>query len=171
VGRNNDVFGFDELTDAFIKMEKKYPVESERLLVAGGQMLLNKTKERTPVGKTKKLKKSWRLKPVKYYKNKTVAVVRVQSQSPVAHLVEYGHEIVLGGKSYTYDRTGGVIQKGKNKGKRKVERRNLNTLERKTRGVSSGGRVEGKEMLGKSQREIEKTFFNSVENLINDLTR
>jgi len=62
---DKDVFGFDELAKSFEKLEKKYPNAADRMLAAQGRAVTNKTKSLTPVGKTRKLKGSWRLKNVK----------------------------------------------------------------------------------------------------------
>ena len=54
------VFGVDELEKALSRMNKKYDDKVEALLMAQGRVVTNKTKSRTPVGKTKKLKGSLR---------------------------------------------------------------------------------------------------------------
>lgn len=147
---NSDgTFGFNELQKEFNRIEKKYPDKTDAMLMAMGRVATNKTKSKTPVGKTKKLKSSWRLKkPKKYGKTR---VVRTQSQTPHAHLVELGHEIVRGGRT-------------------RKNGRSLNTLERKTRGIQSKGRVEGKKMLETSFKEMENSFYKSAEKLLDDLT-
>ena len=146
---NDGTFGFDELQKEFSRIEKKYPDKTDAMLMALGRVATSKTKAKTPVGKTKKLKGSWKLKkPKKYGKSR---VVRTQSQAPHAHLVELGHEIVCGGRT-------------------RKNGRSLNTLERKVRGIQSKGRVEGKKMLETSFNEMEGTFSKSVEKLLDDLT-
>jgi hypothetical protein len=146
---NDGTFGFEELQKAFNHIEKKYPDKTDAMLMALGRMATSKTKAKTPIGKTKKLRGSWRLKkPKRYGKSR---VVRTQSQAPHAHLVELGHEIVRGGKT-------------------RKRGRYLNTMERKVRGIQSKGRVEGKKMLETSFKEMETTFNKSVEKLLDDLT-
>jgi hypothetical protein len=93
---DDGTFGFDELQQAFHKIEQKYPSKTDAMLMALGRVAASRTKSKTPVGKTKKLKGSWRLKKPKKYG--TARVVRVQSAARHAHLVELGHEIVRGGK-------------------------------------------------------------------------
>ena len=110
-----DVFGFDELEKAFTRCEKRYPNETDALLMAAGRQVNKKVKSLTPV-KTKKLRNSWRLKKVKLYKGGKVRVVREQSTAPHAHLVELGHELVSGGRTR---------EKG----------RKLNRLQRSIRGI------------------------------------
>ena len=146
---NDGTFGFDELQKEFHKIEQKYPNKTDAMLMAMGRLAESKTKSKTPVGKTKKLKGSWRLKKPKKYG--AARVVRVQSAARHAHLVELGHEIVRGGKT----------RKGS---------RYLNTLERRVRGIRSKGRVEGRKMLETSFNEMESTFEKSVEKLLDDLT-
>jgi len=94
---DDGTFGFEELQKAFNRIEQKYPNKTDAMLMALGRVAANRTKAKTPVGKTKKLKASWRLKKPKLYGN--TRVVRVQSAAPHAHLVEQGHEIVTGGKA------------------------------------------------------------------------
>ena len=147
---DDGTFGFDELQQAFHKIEQKYPNKTDAMLMAMGRLAESKTKSKTPVGKTKKLKGSWRLKKPKKYG--TARVVRVQPAARHAHLVELGHEIVRGGKT----------RKGN---------RYINTLERRVRGIRSKGRVEGKKMLETSFNETESTFEKSVEKLLDELTR
>lgn len=146
---DDGTFGFDELQKVFNRIEKKYPDKVDAMLAAQGRLVTNKTKSKTPVGKTKKLKSSWRMKKPKMY-GKT-RVVRVQSEAPHAHLVEDGHEIVRGGKT-------------------RVNGRKLNTIQRGIRGITSGGRVEGKKMLEQSFKEMEASFNKSAEKLLGDLT-
>ena len=150
---SKDVFGFDELVKSFDKMEKKYPNAADRMLATLGRAVTNRTKSLTPVGKTKKLKGSWRKKSVKQFRGGDVRVVRIQSQAPHAHLVERGHEIVRGGKSR--DKRG----------------RTLNTVQRAVRGISSGGRVEGKKMLEQAANEAQTRFDRNAQKLFDDLTR
>lgn len=146
MAKNVDVFGFDELEKAFNRMEKKYPDKADAMLMALGQAANKRTKALTPV-RTKKLRKSWRLKKVKLYKSGTVRVVRVQSTAPHAHLVEYGHEIVKGGKTRERGRT-------------------LNRVQRSARGITSHGRVEGKYMLEKAMTETRSAFNRDAEKLL-----
>ncbi len=146
MARNVDVFGFDELEKAFNRVQKKYPDKADAMLMALGQAANKRTKALTPV-RTKKLRKSWRLKKVKLYKSGTVRVVRVQSTAPHAHLVEYGHEIVKGGKTRERGRT-------------------LNRVQRSARGITSHGRVEGKYMLEKAMTETRSAFNRDAEKLL-----
>jgi len=149
MANDDGTFGFDELQKAFSRIEKKYPDKVDAMLAAQGRLVTNRTKSKTPVGKTKKLKSSWRMKKPKMY-GKT-RVVRVQSEAPHAHLVEDGHEIVRGGKT-------------------RVNGRKLNVVERGVRGIKSGGRVEGKKMLEQSFKDMEASFSKSAEKLLSDLT-
>ena len=149
--RNVDVFGFDELEKAFKRCEKKYPDSADALLMAAGRQTNKRTKQLTPV-KTKKLRNSWRLKKVKLYKSGTVRVVRVQSAAPHAHLVEYGHEIVRGGKT-------------------RERGRKLNRVQRAARGIKSGGYVKGKAMLETAMNESRARFGRDAQVLIDKLTK
>ena len=64
---DTEVFGFDELQKTFNRIEKKYPDKVDATLASLGRLATNKTKSKTPVGKTKKLKSSWRMKKPKQY--------------------------------------------------------------------------------------------------------
>lgn len=145
-----DVFGFDELKKAFERCEKRYPDQADALLMAQGQAVNKRTKALTPV-RTKKLRNSWRLKNVKLYKGGKVRVVRIQSTTPHAHLIELGHEIVSGGRTRERGRT-------------------LNSVQRSSRGIKSGGRVEGKFMLEKSMSEARSRFESDAEKMLEKLT-
>jgi len=151
MAQDYNIFGFEELTASFRKLEAKYPNQADAMLMAQGKAVADKTKSLSPVGKTKKLRGSWRVKKPKLYKNGTVRVVRVQSQAPHAHLVEQGHQIVRGGKT-------------------RVSGRTLNRVQRSVRGIQSGGRVEGKKMLEKSIREAESRFYRDAEKMLDVLT-
>ena len=146
---DDGTFGFDELKKAFNKIEQKYPDKTDAMLMSLGRVATNKTKSKSPVGKTKKLRGSWRLKKPKKFG--TARVVRVQSEAPHAHLVELGHEIVRGGST-------------------RKNGRKLNTLERAVKGIQSKGRVEGKKMLENTMKEMESSFDKSAEKLLSDLT-
>jgi len=147
---DDGTFGFEELQEAFNKIEQKYPDKTDAMLMALGRVAANKTKAKSPVGKTKKLKGSWRLKKPKKFG--TARVVRVQSNTRHAHLVELGHELVHGGST-------------------RKNGRKLNTLERAVHGIQSGGRVEGKKMLENTMKEIESSFDKSAEKLLSDLIK
>ncbi len=151
MARNVDVFGFDELEKAFKRCESKYPNQADAFLMAQGQAVNKRTKALTPV-KTKKLRNSWRLKKVKLYKGGKVRVVREQSSAPHAHLIEYGHEIVRGGKT-------------------RERGRKLNRVERSIRGIKSSGRVEGVHMLEKAMSEAQSSFENGAKKLLDSITK
>lgn len=150
MAKDDATFGFEDLQKAFNKIEQKYPNKTDAMLMAMTRVAATRTKGKTPVGKTKKLKSTWRAKKPKVYGKARVA--RMQSAHRYAHLVEDGHEIVTGGK-------------GSKNG------RKLNVLQRGIRGVKSGGRVEGKHMIASALSEIENTFDKSAEKLLADLVK
>lgn len=150
MAKDDDTFGFEDLQEAFNKIEQKYPNKTDAMLMSMTRVAANRTKSKTPVGKTKKLKSTWRAKKPKVYGKARVA--RMQSTHRYAHLVEDGHEIVTGGK-------------GSKNG------RKLNVLQRGIRGVKSGGRVEGKHMIASALSDIESTFDKSAEKLLAELVR
>ena len=142
---------FEDFEKALKKMEQKYENKADAVLMAAGRAATNKVKAKTPVGKKKKLKGSWRLKKVKEYRG-VVKVVRIQSDASHAHLVEEGHAIIKGGKT-------------------RVRGRTLNTVERKIRGIQNKGRVEGVHMLESTMKPLESGFLSDVEKFFNDLTK
>lgn len=149
MARNKDVFGFDELSKSFQRLQKRYPNQADTLLMARGQAVQKRVKALTPV-KTKKLRNSWRLKKVKLYKGGTVRVVRIQDAASHAHLIEYGHKV------YT---TGG--RKGK-VGK-------YNRVQQRVRGIKSHGKTEGVHMLEKAMTESEQRFERDAQTMLNKL--
>jgi len=101
MANDDGTFGFDDLQKAFNRIEQKYPNKTDAMLMAMARIAANRTKGKTPVGETKKLKSTWRTKKPKVYGKARVA--RMQSASRYAHLVEDGHEIVTGGKATKTD--------------------------------------------------------------------
>ena len=145
-----ELFGVDELQKAFEKMQSRYDNKVDALLAAQGKLALSRVKSKTPVGRTRKLKGSWRLKKVKRYGD--TRVVRIQSTARHAHLVELGHELVRGGSS-------------RRNGKK------LGRIGRAVRGVRSVSYVEGREMLAATMRELESRYASGVQKLLDDLTK
>lgn len=164
-GTGLDIFGVEELEKAFTKMSGKYDDKVDALLMAQGRTATNRVKSKTPVGKKKKLKGSWRLKKVKRYgPNGTIRVVRIQTEAPHGHLVEDGHKIV------TRERTrsnGRYAKESVKLGKTSK----LKAGGKKAFGVKSGGRVEGKEMLKSTMKELQSGFFSAAEKLLSDITK
>lgn len=155
------VFGVEELEKVFNRMSKKYDDKADALLMAQGRVAVNKTKQKTPVGKTKKLKGSWRLKPIKEY-GKT-KVVRVQTQAPHGHLVEYGHKIVSRERSRSNGRYATEASKlGKTS--------RYNAVQKSIRGIKNKGRVEGKKMLETTMEEMQAKFYKAAEKMLDEIT-
>ena len=88
---------------------------------------------------------------MKLYKAGKVRVVREQTTAPHGHLIELGHEVVRGGRS-------------------RENGRRLNRVQRGVRGISSGGRVEGRHMLERSLSEANGSFKGNVEKMLDSLT-
>ena len=151
MAKNSDTFGFEDLEKAFKRIEGKYKSKGDAFLMSMAKVAATRTKSKTPVGKTKKLRGTWRTKKPKTYGKARVA--RMQSANRYAHLVERGHEVVHGGSS------------------RASNGRKLNALGRKVRGVSVGGRTQGAHMISEAMNDIESTFGKSAEKLLDELTR
>ena len=146
-----DVFGFDELEKAFKRIEKRYPNQADALLMTRGQAVSKRTKALTPT-KTRKLQKSWRVKKVKLYKGGKVRVVRIQSSAPHAHLIEYGHEIVRGGRT-------------------RERGRQLNRVQRSVRGITSHGRARAFKMLETAMNEQKNRLPSDAKKMLDSLCK
>jgi hypothetical protein len=128
------------------------------MLMTMGRAVLNKTKQNTPMASPHRwqdvLRKSWRLKKVKTYQAGKVAVVRVESTSPRAHLIELGHQVVTGGSTRQRLRSGAM--------------KTQNQL--KSAGVKFHGRTEPVQMLAKAIDEAGSKFYKSAEKMLDKLT-
>lgn len=155
--KEKDVFGIEELQKEFAKMEKKYPNKADALLMAEGRTVNKRVKQLTPVykgpplknGEPGDLKRSWRLKPVKLYKDGTVRVVRVENKAPHAHLIEEGHE----------------IYHGKGRGNRGVRSK------RKLKKAFVGKRTHAYKLLETAMKETESHFQGEVKKMFDDLIK
>jgi len=90
------VFGIEDYNAAVKKIIQVYPEQAAKFLNAQATKLLKKVRERTPVGETKKLRRSWRKTKPKIKGGEMQ--IEVRSTTPHAHLIEYGHKMVVGGK-------------------------------------------------------------------------
>lgn len=140
-----DVDHLDEFTLKLLKLAKKtMPKECNKFMKVEASKLNSKTKKKAKkeVKKNtgnylkgfKRGKKVYDYEDVKYN-------IRVYNSSPHAHLIEYGHEVVKGGKH---------SNKG-NKGGKKV------------------GFVKGKYILDKSSREFENEFGKDTLEFVDNL--
>ena len=115
MAKNDGTFGFEDLQKAFNRIEQKYENKTDAMLMAMANVTRQRVRSKTPTGKTKKLKGSWRTKKPKTFGKARVA--RVQTENRYGHVVEDGHKVVTGGS--TVRRNG----------------RKLNVLERGIRGI------------------------------------
>ena len=155
--RSKDVFGFDELEKSFEKVIKKYPNEADAVLMTMGRAATRRVKQLAPVYsgppkegvKPGQLRKSWRLRKVKLYKNGTVRVVRIASAAPHAHLIEDGHYIYRGsGRGRT--------------GRRSQQRIAL---------ASTGNKTRAFEILKKGMDETRTRFTKETQKMFDKLTK
>lgn len=151
MAKKDNTFGFEDLEKAFKRIEGKYKSKGDALLMSMVRLAAQRTRSKTPVGKTKKLRGSWRTKKPKTYGKARVA--RMQSGNRYAHLVDRGHEIVHGGST------------------RASNGRKLNALGRKVRGVSVNGRTQGAHMISDAMDDIESTFGKNAKKLLDELTK
>ena len=165
-----DIFGFDELTKAFERCKKRYPNEADALLMAGGRLVNRRVKQLTPVhkgeykgskaGRKRKpgdLKRSWKIKKPKVYKNGTVRVVREQTYDPIGHLIEDGHEVVGGGRKWRRTEEG--------------KREKLTAVQRSGKGIRGGTYAPAYRMLDQAMREAQDYLFKNAEKMIDKLTK
>lgn len=150
MAKNDGTFGFEDLQKAFNHIEQKYENKTDAMLMAMANVTRQRVRAKTPTGKTKKLKGSWRTKKPKTFGKARVA--RVQTENRYGHVVEEGHRVVTGGS--TVDRTG----------------RELNVLQRGIRGISVGGKTKGEKMIEDTVKELNATFKKNAKKLLDDLT-
>ena len=150
MAKNDGTFGFEDLQKAFNRIEQKYENKTDAMLMAMANVTRQRVRSKTPTGKTKKLKGSWRTKKPKTFGKARVA--RVQTENRYGHVVEDGHKVVTGGS--TVRRNG----------------RKLNVLERGIRGISVGGKTKGEKMIEDTVKELNETFEKNAKKLLDDLT-
>ena len=150
MAKNDGTFGFEDLQKAFNRIEQKYENKTDAMLMAMANVTRQRVRSKTPTGKTKKLKGSWRTKKPKTFGK--VRVARVQTENRYGHVVEEGHRVVTGGS--TVGRNG----------------RKLNILQRGIRGISVGGKTKGEKMIEDTVKELNATFEKNAKKLLNDLT-
>ena len=150
MAKNDGTFGFEDLQKAFNRIEQKYENKTDAMLMAMANVTRQRVRSKTPTGKTKKLKGSWRTKKPKTFGKARVA--RVQTENRYGHVVEDGHKVVTGGS--TVRRNG----------------RKLNVLERGIRGISVGGKTKGEKMIEDTVKELNATFEKNAKKLLDDLT-
>lgn len=146
MAKDDGTFGFEELEKAFRKVESKYENKTDAMLMSLTNLARQRIRSKTPTGKTKKLKGSWRTKKPKTFGKARVA--RVQTENRYGHVVEEGHKVVKGGSA-----------------------QGRNVLQRAVRGISVGGRTKGEKMIAESMKELEGSFNKSAEQLLADLTK
>ena len=150
MAKNDGTFGFEDLQKAFNRIEQKYENKTDAMLAAMANVTRQRVRAKTPTGKTKKLKGSWRTKKPKTFGKARVA--RVQTENRYGHVVEEGHRVVTGGST-----VGGNGRK-------------LNVLQRGIRGVSVGGKTKGEKMIEDTVKELNATFEKNAKKLLDDLT-
>ncbi len=150
MAKNDGTFGFEDLQKAFNRIEQKYENKTDAMLMAMANVTRQRVRAKTPTGKTKKLKGSWRTKKPKTFGKARVA--RVQTENRYGHVVEDGHIVVTGGS--TVGRNG----------------RKLNVLQRGIRGVSVGGKTKDEKMIEDTVKELNSTFEKNAKKLLDELT-
>lgn len=104
--------GLSEFQKKLQEVEKKYPFESDEELKKLGKSLRKKSQDKTPVGKSGKLKKAYKLSGVQYSTGGN-SFISMTNASPVFHLIEKGHKQT--------DKGGNTVGKGYVPGKHMVE--------------------------------------------------
>lgn len=150
MAKSDGTFGFDDLQKAFNRIEQKYENKTDAMLIAMANVTRQLVRAKTPTGKTKKLKGSWRTKKPKTFGKARVA--RVQTENRYGHVVEEGHRVVTGGSAV-----------GRNG-------RKLNVLQRGIRGISVGGKTKGEKMIENTVKELNSTFEKNAKKLLDELT-
>ena len=86
MANDDGTFGFEGLQKAFNRIEQKYENKTDAMLMAMANTARQRVRSKTPTGKTKKLKGSWRTKKPKTFGKARVA--RVQTENRYGHVVE-----------------------------------------------------------------------------------
>ena len=97
LANDDGTVGFEDLQKAFNRIEQKYENKTDAMLMAMANTARQRVRSKTPTGKTKKLKGSWRTKKPKTFGKARVA--RVQTENRYGHVVEEGHKVVTGGST------------------------------------------------------------------------
>ena len=91
---------FEGINDFKAKLEEvraRYPFKEEEILLKLGGMLKASAKDKTPLGGDKKhLRDQYKLSKVNYEKDGSN--ITMTNKSPLFHLIENGHQQVVGGK-------------------------------------------------------------------------
>lgn len=104
--------GLTEIQQKLQEVEKKYPFESDEILKKFGKTLRKKAQDKTPKGKSGKLKKAYKLSGVEYSTDGH-SFITMTNTHPVFHLIEKGHRQT--------DKAGNTVGKGYVPGKHMVE--------------------------------------------------
>lgn len=103
--------GLDEIMEELKEAERKVPDVSEKVLKKSMNKVRKLSKEKTPVGKSKKhIKDKYKVLPIEFESDGMN--IKMTNTSPTFHLIEKGHRIV----------TKSGVEKGWYEGKHMVER-------------------------------------------------
>ena len=81
MANNDGTFGFEDLQKAFNRIEQKYENKTDAMLMAMANTARQRVRSKTPTGKTKKLKGSWRTKKPKTFGKARVARVQTEGST------------------------------------------------------------------------------------------
>ena len=113
MANDDGTFGFEDLQKAFNRIEQKYENKTDAMLMAMANTARQRVRSKTPTGKTKKLKGSWRTKKPKTFGKARVA--RVQTENRYGHVVEEGHiDSDEGRKALVHADAGDIEERGRN---------------------------------------------------------
>lgn len=149
----------DELIVSLEKLEPAYRVRAEALLDKLGQKVRDLTAANTPELKRVwaqrvkgELKGSWKLLPVKYYKGGDAAVIRVESNTSYAHLVEDDHNVYTAGRKLS----------------KKISRSSTKDIQAAR--VKHHGIRKGDKMLANAQESINAEYESEISKLFDEIT-
>lgn len=153
--------GIDELIASLDKLEPAYKQKVVVFLDRLGRKALLKTARNTRVlervwaqRKKGELRKSWELLTTKHYRDGNVSVVRIESDSNYAHLMENDHHV------YT-------ARRKKNGLRKKIARSSTKEIE--AAGVQKHGIREGDKMLARAMESTQSGFDSGIDKIFDEL--
>lgn len=144
--QQKDVFGFDELEKALLKMESRYEDSADIMLATFAEQTKKRARQKT-TRVTGELRRKWSVKKPKGYKNDKVKVSVLLNKAPHGHLYEDGHRMITGGKA-------------------RVRGKNLTERQLQAQGIKNHGRVPGRKVLQTTFAQSRREFQNKARVLL-----
>lgn len=155
----------EEFIKSLEQIEPRLKAKRNALVDICGNKLKNRVADKTKpmqrnwAKRTKgELKRSWQVQRVKEYRDGGVAVARVLSDSPIAHLINDGHKVYTSPRKYAEDIKG-----------KKIAKRTKKQIEISK--VKYHGFKEGEKMLDNSVSELQPELAKAAENMLDSVIK